>query len=321
MTGIVFVYGLTAACLLGLGFVLQQHAAERAPLSDILSFRLLLDLARMPLWLAGIGCMVVGQILSVMALSRGDLSSVEPLLATSLLFAMALARRLTGQRLGWAGWAGVLLLSGGVGAFIVAGRPQGGPGNVGPLRYWTVFGSVVGVALVLVLIARHLELFEEPPLLAAAAGTLYGLQDALTRVSTTIASDTGVPGLLTTWQPYAVVALALIGLLLVQSAFEAGPLRTSLPALTAAEPIVGIACGIGFLGDRLRLTPGALAWQVAGLVSIVTGVFVLGRHPAMPSGPASEAGEDGPAGPGERTPPTSGRPGPTGSGRPNSSGE
>ncbi|WP_052864218.1 DMT family transporter [Streptomyces niger] len=293
-----YLYGVLAACLLGLGFVLQQHAARRAPLSDMLSFRLLLDLVKMPLWLAGIGCMVAGQIFSVLALSRGDLSRVEPLLATNLLFAMVLARWLSGERLGLSGWAGVLLLSGGVAAFIIAGSPHSGPDDTGTLRHWLVFGGVLGIALLLVLTARHLKLVKEPPLLAAAAGVLYGLQDALTRVSSSIAEEDGLARMLVSWEPYVIVALAVTGLLLVQSAFEAGPLRMSLPALTAAEPLAGIACGIGFLGDRIRVTPGALAGEFAGLAAVVTGVFLLGRHPAMPTGTHREADEPAPTGTG-----------------------
>jgi drug/metabolite transporter (DMT)-like permease len=286
---VVYVYGLVAACFLGLGFVLQQDAAARAPLSEMLSFRLLLDLVRVPRWLGGIGCMVVGQLISAVALVAGDVSKVEPLLATNLLFAMALARKLSGQRLGRSGWGGVVLLSGGVAAFIVAGQPTGGMTQVSALRHWLVFGLVVGVALLLVVIARHLKLVEEPPLLAAAAGALYGLQDALTRSVGRDLDTGGVVGLLLDWQSYAIIALAVVGLLLVQSAFEAGPLRMSLPSLTAAEPVVGIICGIGFLGDSVRVTPMALAWEAVGLVAVLVGVFMLGRHPAMPTGSGANA--------------------------------
>ncbi|MDF4249162.1 DMT family transporter [Streptomyces sp. WMMB303] len=280
----VYVYGLVAACFLGLGFVLQQDAAARAPTADVLSFRLLLDLVRVPRWLLGIASMVVGQLTSAFALMKGHLSTVEPLLATNLLFAMLFARRLSSQRLGWSGWAGVVLLSGGVTAFIVAGRPEGTEYQASALRHWLVFGGLAGIALVLVLIARHLELFKEPPLLAAAAGALYGLQDALTRVVGDIYSASGVVGVLLSWQGYTIVGLAVVGLVLVQSAFEGGPLRMSLPSLTAAEPLAGIACGIGFLGDSIRLTPGALAGEVIGLLAVVVGVFILGRHPVLPSG-------------------------------------
>lgn len=280
----VYLFSLTAACLLGFGFVFQQHAAERESLSIMLSFRLLLDLARVPLWLAGIGCMVVGQILGALALSAGDLARVEPLLTTNLLFAMALARLRGGQALGWSGWLGAVALSAGVAMIIVAGQPHSGSENVGALRHWLVIGCVLGIAGVLVGVARRLRVVRRPPLLAAAAGVLYGLQDALTRVSGSIFGDQGLWGLLTSWQAWSVPALAIVGLLLVQSAFEAGPLRQSLPALTVAEPLSGIACGIGFLQDQLKVTPGALALQSAGVLAAVTGVFVLGRHPVMPTG-------------------------------------
>lgn len=294
---LVYVYGLVGACFLGLGFVLQQEAAARAPLADILSFRLLLDLVKVPRWLLGIGFMVIGQILSAFALGLGDVSRVEPLLATNLLFAMALARYISGQRLGRAGWGGVVMLSGGVALFMVAGSPQGSNADhIGALRHWLVLGSVVAVALVLVVIARHLRLVEEPPLLAAAAGVLYGLQDALTREASEILQSSGVTGLVTSWQPYVIVASAVVGLMLVQSAFEAGQLRQSLPALTAAEPLAGIACGIGFLGDTVRVTPLAITGVIIGLGAAVGGVFLLGRHPAMPSG------APGPAGPSDTKP-------------------
>lgn len=288
---LVFVLALSAACCLGLGFVLQQHAAQRAPRADLLHWRLLLDLARMPEWLLGTGFMISGLILSAFALDQGEVSLVEPLLATNLVFAMALSRVLTRQTLGRSGWAGVLLLSLGVTAFIVAGRPTGGGPPQGELRQWLVIGTVTGLTLLLVTLARHLPLFEEATMLALAAGLLYGLQDALTRWTAERLDVEGLGQVLASWQPYAVVGAGVVGLLLVQSAFEAAPLRMSLPALTAAQPITGIACAVGFLGDRLRVTPGALAWQAAGLVAVVVGVIVIGRHPAMPGGGATASGE------------------------------
>ncbi|MDF9816572.1 DMT family transporter [Streptomyces sp. SPB162] len=278
----VFLLGVGAACCLGLGFVLQQRAAQRAPLADFLSFRLLLDLIKMPVWLLGMALMVGGQVLGALALSRGEVSLVEPLLATNLLFALALSRWLSGQPLGRSGWAGVILLALGVTAFIVAGQPTGGGAEAGALRHWLVLGIVVGLALLLVACAKRLPSSPEATLLALAAGLLYGLQDALTRICGELAHEGGVQILAVHWQPYVVAAIGLTGLVLVQSAFETAPLRMSLPALTAAQPLAGIACGIGFLGDQLRVTPGALAWEVSGLAAITAGVVLLGRHPAMP---------------------------------------
>ena len=287
----VFLLGIGAACCLGVGFVLQQRAAQRAPLADFLSFRLLLDLLRMPQWLLGIAAMVAGQVLGALALAHGQVSLVEPLTATNLLFAMGLSRWLSRQPLGFSGWSGVGLLALGVTSFIVAGRPSGGGVAAGPLRHWLLFGTVVGAAMLLTTLARRLRPTLEAAVLALAAG-LYGLQDALTRICGQLVTSEGVAPLPVHWQPYAVVAIGLTGLLLVQSAFETAPLRASLPSLTAAQPLAGIACGIGFLGDRLQVTTGALAWEVAGLAAIVAGIVLLGRHRCLPEGPSAQRPEE-----------------------------
>ncbi|MFF1834040.1 DMT family transporter [Streptomyces sp. NPDC058231] len=285
MSVLVFVLAVSAACCLGFGFVLQQAAAEHAPRSDFLSPRLLLDLMKVPSWLAGIGLMICGMVLGALALGKGEVSVVEPLLATNLLFAMALSRHRTGQRLGRQGWSGLWLLAGGVTAFLLAGRPQGGATVTDELRHWLVIGVVVGSALLLTTFAKRSQATAAPALLAVAAGLLYGLQDALTRLSGQRLGDDGWTALVTSWQPYGVLVLGVTGLILVQSAFETAPLRMSLPALTAAQPLAGIACGVGFLGDRLRTDTAALAWQATGLAAIVVGIVLLGLHPAMPNGP------------------------------------
>lgn len=259
----------------------------------MLHWRLLLDLLRMREWVLGTGFMITGLLLSALALDQGEVSLVEPLLATNLVFAMALSRVLTRQTLGRSGWLGVLLLGFGVTVFIVAGQPTGGGPQAGQLRQWLVIGVVVGLTVLLVTLARHLPLFEEATLLALAAGLLYGLQDALTRWTAEELDHGGLGAVVGTWQPYTVLAAGVVGLLLVQSAFEAAPLRMSLPALTAAQPIAGIACAVGFLGDRLRLTPAALTWEAIGLVCIVVGVVVIGRHPAMPGSTDRAAIGDG----------------------------
>ncbi|GAA2884520.1 DMT family transporter [Streptomyces mexicanus] len=284
MSVLVLILAVSAACCLGFGFVLQQNAAQQAPLSDFLSPRLLLDLVKVPRWLGGLALMIAGMILGALALGRGEISLVEPLLATNLLFALALSRRQTRQPLGRQGWLGLALLAGGVTAFILAGQPRAGNAVTDPLRHWLIIGAMVGAALLLTTFAKRSRLNWGPVLLAVAAGLLYGVQDALTRVSGERFSAGGWTELFTGWQPYGLLVIGVTGLILVQSAFETAPLRMSLPALTAAEPLAGIACGVGFLGDRLRTDVGALTWEAAGLAAIVSGIDLLGLHPAMPCG-------------------------------------
>ncbi|MBP2708429.1 DMT family transporter [Microbispora sp. RL4-1S] len=279
---------LAAAGLVGVGFVAQQHAAYTEPLGAMLRLTLLLDLIRQPLWLGGLATMIGGQILGALALQDADVARVEPLLATSLIFALGVAAFLYKERLGRTEWLGALLVSGGVAVFLVSARPEGG-GVPGPASVvWVAVLAVPAVAAVLVLVALRMGLSAKAMLLAGAAGTLYGLQDVLTRGSLLILSH-GPEALFTSWQPYLIPAIATAGILLNQSAFDAAPLRVSLPATTAAEPISGIVLGVAILGEHLRVRPESLAGEVTGLIALVGGIVILGRSPFLSK---SERGRD-----------------------------
>ena len=92
---------LVAAVLLGIGFVLQQYAARQEPESRFLSPRILTDLLRKPRWLIGIACMVAGQLLAAWSIGHLELTLVEPLLTTYLLFALILAVPMSKQAIRW----------------------------------------------------------------------------------------------------------------------------------------------------------------------------------------------------------------------------
>lgn len=269
---------LAAACFLGAGFVAQQHAAFREPLDEMLRIRLLTHLVRQPVWLVGIAAMVCGQVLGALALDEADLGRVEPMLATNLIFAFVIAHLVYQEWLSRAGWVGGLLVTGGVVVFLVFGQPHGGRLAGPESPRWLAAGAVVAVAFVLVIAAGPCALRTKAMLFSAAAGMLFGVQDALTRGSLLALGD-GLATGLRIWQPYALIVIAVVSLLLAQSAFDAAPIAISLPAITAAEPVVGIVLGIAVFAERLRLTTVALAAEVGGLVMIVLGIAVLGRSP------------------------------------------
>jgi hypothetical protein len=274
--------GLAAAVLLGLGFVLQQRVAHQAPSADSLSFRLFADLIGKPVWLAGIVAMVSGQVLGALALGGGDgqVSLVEPLLTTNLLFALVLARLLSAQQLAGREWGGAVLLIAGVATFIVAAQPGRGMGVVDQPRNWIFVGVVAVIVAVAVSLARRAAGATRAGLLATGAGMLFGTQDGFTRRAMLVL-DGGPLRLLESWLPYAVLAVAVVGLLLAQSAFKAAPLRASLPAITATEPLVGIAYGIGVFGERVQTAPVWLALEATGLIAMIVGVVLLTRSQTL----------------------------------------
>lgn len=268
---------LAAAVLFGIGFVLQQQVAQTAPPSDELSWRLIRYLVVRRRWLAGVLAMVCGQILGAIALSKADITLVEPLLTTNILIALGLAKVLSGQALDRREWGGAIALAVGVAVFVVAANPRPGTGN-GPLNRWLFLGAVGVAVIVLTLAGRFTSDGTRAVCLAAGAGALYGVQDGLTRRGVLLLNG-GPVGLLTDWSPYVVVAVAVLSLVLAQNAFEAAPLRVSLPLITVTEPAVGIAYGVVVSGDRLR--DGTIWLQVASLVVAVIGCVGVTRSPAL----------------------------------------
>ena len=69
----------------------------------------------------------------------------------------------------------------------------------------------------------------------------------------------------------------------MESSFNAAPLNASLPAITAAEPVAGIALGVVVFGDVIRVSPGMIALQAAGIVALITGVILVARAPMLSS--------------------------------------
>lgn len=273
--------GLGAALLLAVGFVLQQHEAAEVPARS-LGPRLLLTLLRRPIWLGGIGAMVAGQLLGATALGMGSLVVVEPLLATNVLFALPLAAFASHRRLSRGDWFGTVLVVGGLALFLIGIAPRSAVDTSDMrARSWLLAGGTVLLAvLLLLLLGRRRGARAKAALTATAAGVAFGLQDFLTQRSV-LHLDRGVLALLASWQPWALLVVAITGLTFAQRAFGLADLSASLPPITLAEPVAGIALSIGALGQGLPHDRILLAGSVGGLALMLIGVVVLTRSPLV----------------------------------------
>ena len=276
-------YGLTllAALLIGTGFVLQQNAAQGEPDSKFLTLRLITDLLRQPRWLAGIGCMVGGQVIAAWSIGTLSLAFVEPLLTTNLVFALVLAVPIAHATLRFWEIFGAVVLCTGVALLSAARSAQPIGLSFGSIDHWPAAAVIAGIAFVCVNAGRRHPGRLRAMLTGTAAGLVFGIQDALTRQTLEILSSNGIGAVFTTWAPYALVGAGATGIWLMQSAFNAGPLTLSLPAISAGEPLVGILLGVLVFGDRIQVSPGELALQACGIVALIAGVILVGRAPAL----------------------------------------
>jgi drug/metabolite transporter (DMT)-like permease len=272
---------LVAAVLLGIGFVLQQSVARQEPESRFLSLRIITDLLRKPRWLAGIGCMVAGQLLAAWSIGHAALTLVEPLLTTYLLFALLLAVPMSKQAMRWTEVAGALLLCAGVALLSVSRSTKPIGLSFGSFSHWFVAAIIAGVAYIAVQVGLRRRGPTRATLTGLAAGLVFGIQDALTRQTLEILQGHSLTALFTTWPPYCLLGAGIAGLWLMQNAFSAGPLHASLPAIAAGEPVAGILLGIVVFGDRIQISPGLLAIEAGGIAALIIGVVTVARAPAF----------------------------------------
>jgi drug/metabolite transporter (DMT)-like permease len=273
--------GLIAAMLIGTGLVLQQHAAEQAPKAYFLRLALIRELLRQRRWLIGIGIMAAGQILSAWTIGHLDLTVAEPLLAMELIFALILAVPLTGGRLCKSELIGAVLLCAGVAALSISRSVNTQGLRFGSAAYWPTAAAIGALALLLVRAGFRRSGQQRATLTGIASGCVLGIADALTRQTIEGVSGHSVLVVFSSWPAYCLVATSLVGLWLMESSFNAAPLNASLPGITAAEPLTGILLGVIIFGDVVRVSPGLIALQAAGMVALVAGVILVARAPVL----------------------------------------
>jgi drug/metabolite transporter (DMT)-like permease len=272
--GVVLVCLASAACY-AVSSVLQQREARRAPPEMAMRIGLIGHLVRRPLWLLGNLADVAGFGLQFIALRTGSLALVQPLLVTGLIFALVADAILDGRRLTRAERRWTLMTVAGLALFLAAARP--GPGSPrAPLLGWILLGlAALASVATLVLVARASPRWRSL-CLGTATGILFGLVAALTESSAHLL-DHGILHALGHWQPYALAVCAVLGLMLTQSAFQAGDLKWSLPALTVVEPVVAILIGQVLFGEHISVRGLSPVGEILGLGLMIAGTVGLSR--------------------------------------------
>lgn len=269
---------LAAAVLFAASTVLKHRSAqvvgsvEGAARTGLPSF--IRRTVRHPAWLSGIAIDAAALALQIVALHLGPIAAVQPLLAVSVVVALLLDRRHVPAVV----WAWAALLVGALAGFVVlsgtsstTATPDDGPALISCLL-------VVGVVLGCLAAAPRLQVgLTAAMTLGLGVGITYAASAALLKVLGNHAVQRGLLDVLGSWQLYAVIVCGFAGVLLNQLAFSAGPLRHSLPTISAVDPVVSVALGVVVFDERLRLTSGYGIAQLIALVLVVAAIVKIGR--------------------------------------------
>jgi hypothetical protein len=272
--------GLGSAVAYGIAAVLQHDATTKETPDHVIRLGLVASLARQPLWLVGNGLDGVGYVLQFMALRRGSLVLVEPLLVLSLVVALPVAARREHQRLALPALASAGAIAAGLGLFLGVARPGIAHPHVSA-EAWVILSAVVAFVCGATVLLRNRTTSQNRAavLLAVGSGVAFGYAAALTSATGHLL-NMGLLHVLTSWEPYALLVAGAVALILTQGAFHAGALRLSLPTLTVAQPLVAIAIGL-CLGEHINTQGLAPLFEILGLVLVVVGVFALAQTPAI----------------------------------------
>lgn len=272
---------LAAGLLNAVSAVMQRRAAIDAPTGSLLSHRLIVFLFRQPKWLVGVFLAAAAFGLQAVALAEGQLSLVQPLLMSEILFLLLILLVRYNEPIGPREWLGGVAISAGLGVLLGLANPHGGTITDDGFSWVVTISVCVGITAAAVgLTVRFKNRSFRAAVMGMAAGVLFALTAALTKLSI-LQLQNGAGAFFTSWPPYALLVTGIASMILVQNVFRAGPLAASQPAMMIADPAGSVIIGVLLFNDQLRHSPGVLAGIAVSALVLAGGIILLGGSPVI----------------------------------------
>ena len=286
---------LIAAFLFALAATLQQKGALNLPTISLADPKSLARLAGQTMWLLGTVALLTGYLFQAAALDRGRLAIIQPLLVTTVIFALPLGYFLTSQHVGRREIVGALVIIAGLGLFTYFGDPAGGNENASNAQWAVAIAVLGGVSAFLLTFGSRGGLSMKAAVYGTVSGILFGLSAALTKPTLDYLHES-IGTMLSHWQCYALAAAGILGFVLQQVSLGTGRLAPSVATVSVANPVVGILIGILLLDERLSRPMWHVVLAVVGLgVALVGAVVISLAHEEAKEEAAGEPGDTVPA--------------------------
>jgi len=239
--------------------------------------RLILSSISKPMWWFGLFVMVGSPVFQYLALRVGNLTQVQPMLTTELLFVLAIIVVTHHQRPGLQEWTGSIGIVAGLSLFLVSAHPSGDQSVI--TRGWAVAITIGALALVGLFygFSRRSTSWLRSALMGSAAATCFAYQAAMTQ----IVAGVSITKIFT--QP-ALIGLAVAGVagfLFFQHALRDGHIAASRAAMVIVDPLLSVFIGVVAFSDQIGHTPAAITGEVIGLVLLVVGARQLATSPMI----------------------------------------
>ncbi len=234
---------LVAAFLFALAATLQQKGALNLPTISLADPMSLVRLVGETTWLLGTLALFAGYVFQAGALDRGRLSVIQPLLVTTVVFALPLGYFLTKQHVGRREVLGAVVIIIGLGLFVYFGDPAGGNENASNAQWAIAIGLLSVLCVLLLVFGSGGGLSMKAAVYGTVAGILFGLSSSLTKPTLDYLHES-VGTMLSHWECYALAVAGVLGFVLQQVSLGTGRLAPSVATVSVANPIVGILIGV-----------------------------------------------------------------------------
>ncbi|HWY90078.1 MAG TPA: DMT family transporter [Solirubrobacteraceae bacterium] len=259
-------------------YVATQHVASTSGrVGKASGLRLVAYLMRSPLWLFGWAAAVGAFVFQAAALNNGQLSIVQALLVTELVFGLLLRKLWIGQAIRPAAWGAAALTCVGLAAFVFVDQPQGGTPAPTAQAWAGALATFAGVAALMTLAARRGSPRRRAALYAAAAAIVWALEATFIKTATEILTESGIAAVFTDWPVYALAAGGASGIVLTQAALHVGPLSVSQPLLVIVDPSVSVILSVWLFQERYTRGPAVIVGSVLAFTVMCVGVVALTR--------------------------------------------
>jgi hypothetical protein len=269
------VLAVVAAFFFALAATLQQKGALGMGEVSLGSPSSLLRLAKQKFWLLGTVALLAGYLFQAIALANGRLAVIQPLLVTTIVFALPLGYFLTSQEVHRREIFGAAVVVLGLAVFTAVGDAAEGNDNA-PAREWAiavvVFGAVAGVLLFL---GGRGPASRKAALYGACAGVLYGLSASLCKPTVEILGDDGISGMLGSWEFYAFAGAGILAFVVQQVSLATGMLAPAVATVSVCNPLVSIVIGTLLLDERLAEPTWHKVIAYTGLGIALVGAVVI----------------------------------------------
>jgi hypothetical protein len=259
-------------------YVATQHVASTSgPTGKASGLRLVAYLIRSPLWLFGWAAAIGAFVFQAAALNNGELSIVQAVLVTELVFSLVLRRVWIRQAVRRAAWGSAVVTCLALAAFVTVDEPQGGTATPSTHAWVGVLGACGGAAACMTVAARWGSPRRRAALYAAAAATVWALEATFIKTATETLTASGVGAMFSDWPIYAVAVGGAAGIVLVQAALHVGPLSVSQPLLVIVDPTLSVLLSVWLFQERYTGGPAAIAGSVVAFAAMCVGVVALTR--------------------------------------------